>query len=203
MIKWELKLIDLTKVDKYHKNPRGITDREREELNQGLQKFGMIDKPILNPSEKGRWVIIGGHQRIDWLRLQGTEKAQCWVPSRKLTEQEVEELNIRLNANSGHWDEEVIRTKWAGAPLGEWAGASLPEFLISTADGNIPGFRPDGYMANNKEVELGDLQEKIEVKVYLSVEDFQVFNKISEGIDLAEALMDGLNRMAKVSAIDE
>ena len=55
--------------------------------------------------------IIGGHQRINILKAKyganGME-VDVRVPSRELTKQEEQELNIRLNKNLGEWDFDAL-----------------------------------------------------------------------------------------------
>ena len=45
---------------------------------------------------------------------------ECWYPSRELDEKEVEELNIRLNKNTGDWDFDVLANEFEMGDLLDW-----------------------------------------------------------------------------------
>ena len=104
-IKWTLKTLKLSDLTDYYKNPRQITEKEFKQLKTSLEKFGMIDKPIVNADSLH--TIIGGHQRKHVLEAGGAKEVECWIPDRELSDKEVEELNIRLNKNTGSWDFDV------------------------------------------------------------------------------------------------
>ena len=105
-INWTLQTFNLDELTDYYKNPRSLTEKEFKQLKTSLDKFGMIDKPIVN-LDAGN-TIIGGHQRKHVLEAEGVKEVECWVPDRLLTEREVEELNIRLNKNTGSWDFDTL-----------------------------------------------------------------------------------------------
>ena len=107
-IKWTLATKKISDLEQYHKNPRYIKEQDLRQLQTSIDKFGLIDKPILNSDD----IIIGGHQRINALKESGIKTVECWVPNRLLDEKEVEELNIRLNKNSGDWDWDVLANEW-------------------------------------------------------------------------------------------
>ncbi len=125
MIKWHLESRKISSLKPHPKNPRYLKENDAYHLKVSLEKFGLIDKPIINPDG----LIIGGHQRINVLK--GSKKnalIDCWVPDRPLEEKEVEELNIRLNRNTGDWDWEVLANQWEVSDLCEW-GFSVEEIL--------------------------------------------------------------------------
>lgn len=96
------KIKDLTAA-KY--NPRRLTDKQAKNLDDSLTKFNVADPIIINSDNR----IIGGHQRIKILKMKGETEVDVRVPSRKLTEKEEKELNLRLNKNLGEWDDELLR----------------------------------------------------------------------------------------------
>ena len=57
----------------------------------------------------------------------------CWVPSRLLTQKEVEELNIRLNKNGGEFDFDMLANEWNIDDLAQW-GFSHEELGIDSGD---------------------------------------------------------------------
>ena len=117
-ITWSLKTFQIDELTDYAKNPRSLTKQQFEQLKKSLDKFGLIDKPIINADEKH--TVIGGHQRLRVLRSENQKSVECWYPSRELDEKEVEELNIRLNKNTGEWDFNVLANEFEMGDLLEW-----------------------------------------------------------------------------------
>ena len=117
-INWTLQTFNLDELTDYYKNPRSLTEKEFKQLKTSLDKFGMIDKPIVN-LDAGN-TIIGGHQRKHVLEAEGVKEVECWVPDRLLTEREVEELNIRLNKNTGSWDFDTLANEFELDDLLDW-----------------------------------------------------------------------------------
>ena len=87
-------------------NPRKISERQAEQLRASLDRFGVADIPVVDVDG----TIIGGHQRCAILMAQGRGdiEVDVRVPSRKLTDEEFAELNLRLNKNAGEWDFGVL-----------------------------------------------------------------------------------------------
>lgn len=50
---------------------------------------------------------------------KGVQQAECWVPSRILDENEIEELNIRLN-HGGSWDYDILANAFDVGDLLSW-----------------------------------------------------------------------------------
>lgn len=117
-INWTLRNFNLADLTDYYKNPRSLSEKEFKQLKTSLDKFGMIDKPIVN-LDAGN-TIIGGHQRKHVLEATGVKECECWIPDRELTEREVEELNIRLNKNTGSWDFDTLANEFELPDLVEW-----------------------------------------------------------------------------------
>ena len=117
-IKWNLKTYKINDLTDYYKNPRQLTEKQFNQLKKSLDKFGMIDKPIVNADSRN--TIIGGHQRLNVLRADKIDSVECWVPDHELDEKEVEELNIRLNKNTGEWDFNVLANEFELPDLVEW-----------------------------------------------------------------------------------
>ena len=124
-IKWTLKNFKISDLKDYYKNPRTLTDQQYAHLKVSLDKFGLIDKPIVTQAG----LIIGGHQRKRVLEKEGINEVECYVPDRNLTEKEIEELNLRLNQNGGSFDFEVLANQWEVQELLEW-GFSEEELSI-------------------------------------------------------------------------
>lgn len=109
---------NIDELTDYYKNPRSLSDKEFKQLKTSLDKFGMIDKPIVNADSAN--TIIGGHQRKHVLEASGVKEVECWIPDRELSEKEVEELNIRLNKNTGSWDFDTLANEFELDDLLDW-----------------------------------------------------------------------------------
>jgi len=115
---WTLRTVDISALTDYYKNPRSLSKAQFDQLKTSLDKFGMIDKPIINADKTN--TVIGGHQRLQVLRAEKVKRVECWYPSRELDDKEVEELNIRLNKATGAWDFDILANQWEQADLLEW-----------------------------------------------------------------------------------
>jgi DNA modification methylase len=134
-ITWNLKTFNIYDLTDYSKNPRSLTKQQFEQLKKSLDKFGLIDKPIINADEKN--TVIGGHQRLRVLRSENQKSVECWYPSRELDEKEVEELNIRLNKNTGDWDFDTLANNFEVGDLTDW-GFTEMELGLYPAEEDMP-----------------------------------------------------------------
>ena len=133
-IQWKLKEFKISELTDYFKNPRRLTEAQYKQLKTSLDKFGLIDKPIVNIDAKH--TVIGGHQRLNVLRRNKAQTVECWIPDRELNEKEIEELNIRLNKNTGEWDFDILANEFNMDDLLDWGFSELELGLdsIETAD---------------------------------------------------------------------
>lgn len=89
-------------------NPRKLSENERRDLEKSVQEFGTVVPIVLNIGARAN-TIIGGEQRVKVYADLGIEEVECMVPSRELTLDEEQELNLRLNKNTGSWNEELLK----------------------------------------------------------------------------------------------
>ena len=75
--------------------------------------------------------IVGGHFRVRELTKLGYEEIECVIVD--LNEADEKELNIRLNANTGQWDWEMLANEWNSEELTEW-GLDVPVFKNADED---------------------------------------------------------------------
>jgi len=127
LLTWALKRLKLSSLTDWHKNPRQLTQTQYEQLQTSLEKFGLIEKPIVNADSAH--TVIGGHQRLRILRDSGLDEIECWVPSRELSQREIEEANVRLNKATGDWDWDVLANEFEVDDLLDW-GFSEVELQI-------------------------------------------------------------------------
>jgi hypothetical protein len=100
-IKWHFENRAVSDLTPDKKNPRIIIDKKFKDLQKSINKFGMAEPIVIQPSG----LIIGGHARQKALLASGEKEVACWVPDHELNEKELRELNIRLNKNvAGDFD---------------------------------------------------------------------------------------------------
>lgn len=116
MINWTIERRKIKDLFFYEKNPRTLTKDQEAHLRHSLINFGQCEPIVINIDN----IIIGGHQRVRTLKKIGNKEVDVCVPSRLLTEKEVEELNIRLNKNTGDFDFDVLANSWNALDLLEW-----------------------------------------------------------------------------------
>jgi hypothetical protein len=121
MIDWKLQKIEIKRLKPHAYNPRKLTKEEHAQLKKSLERFGLIDKPIVTPME-GRedYQIIGGHQRLKIIQEMGYKEVDCHVSDRPLTPREIDELLIRLNKNNGEWDWDELSNSFEVEDLFDW-----------------------------------------------------------------------------------
>ncbi len=114
---WKLELRQVSELEVHPRNPRYLSKHDANHLKQSILKFGLIDKPIITKIGQ----IIGGHQRVQILKSLGVEEVECWVnQSDDLTNEEIDELNIRLNKNTGQWNWDILANEWDPNMLCQW-----------------------------------------------------------------------------------
>ena len=101
-------------------NARQSTEKQEADLKASLDKFGVVEPIIFN---KQTGYIVGGHFRVRELKKLGYKEVECVIVD--LSHEDEKELNIRLNANTGGWDWEMLATEWDADELSGW-GLDMP-----------------------------------------------------------------------------
>lgn len=116
-MKWVIENKSISDLIAHNKNPRTLSKEDASQLKKSISKFGLIDLPIVTKDNR----VIGGHQRLNVMRTMGITSVNCWVPeSDTLTDDDIDELNIRLNKNQGDWDWDILANEWDVNNLVEW-----------------------------------------------------------------------------------
>ena len=89
-------------------NPRKLSESEKRDLEKSVKEFGTVVPIVLNIGSRAN-IIIGGEQRVKVYIDLGIEEIECMIPSKELTLEEEKELNLRLNKNTGSWNEELLK----------------------------------------------------------------------------------------------
>lgn len=116
-MKWVIEEKRIDDLIFHSKNPRTLSKQEAAQLKKSISKFGLIDLPVVTKDNR----VIGGHQRLSILKDLLVNRVKCWVPEEDvLTEQDIDELNIRLNKNQGEWDWDILANEWDIHDLVDW-----------------------------------------------------------------------------------
>ena len=145
-MKIEVKKISDLKPAPY--NPRQATKKQGEKLQESLRKFGVVE-PVIYNKQTGH--IVGGHFRVRELKKLGIKEVECVIVD--LSVEDEKELNIRLNANTGEWDWDMIANEWDVEQVEEW-GLDIPLFK---GDDTETGEKENAYKV---EVTLGDARSQ-------------------------------------------
>lgn len=129
MIEWHNEKRKIKELVPYVSNPRQITEKQAEDLKKSLDKFGLAASLVINTDN----TIIGGHQRKKimetLMQMPPDYEIDVRVPERKLSIDEVRELNVRLNKNVAEWDFDILANNFELEDLIDW-GFEKDEFNI-------------------------------------------------------------------------
>lgn len=102
----------------YPRNPRYLTEKQKEQLKRSLETFGLVEIPAINLDGE----ILAGHQRVAILQMlgRGEELIDVRVPNRMLTKEEADEYRIRSNLNHGEWDWDILLHDFDRTLLMDW-----------------------------------------------------------------------------------
>ena len=118
-------------------NPRKLTKVQEQDLKDSLIRFGLVDPVLVNINPERKNIIIGGHQRIRVWESIGNIDIDCIELD--LTLDRERELNVRLNKNTGGWDDELLKDYFEFEELIEWGftAGELFEDDETIIEGNI------------------------------------------------------------------
>lgn len=194
-IKWSNETRTLGELNEYEYNPRQLTEKQAKDLRTSLEKFGLVSPLIVNVDN----TLIGGHQRkkiLDLLSYLPPEyEIDVRVPERKLSDEEVAELNVRLNKNQGQWDFEALGNyfdtdsllEWGfedyemGIP--EWGEGGEDEDTEDTYTSKIEGIQ---YEPTGESVDLSDLYDDSRTHELIEeIQSAEIPDDIKEFLSLA------------------
>lgn len=88
-------------------NPRKISKESLEQLKESIRRFQMVDPIIVNAASNRKNIVIGGHMRLRGAKELGFKEVPVVYVKIPDVKRE-QELNIRLNKNTGEWDFELL-----------------------------------------------------------------------------------------------
>lgn len=89
-------------------NPRKISKEALAQLKESISRFELVDPVVVNGAPKRKNIVIGGHMRLRAAKELGHKTVPVvyiQIPSLK----KEQELNLRLNRNTGEWDLEKLK----------------------------------------------------------------------------------------------
>ena len=137
MIQWHKEKRKIKDLILNEDNPRVLSKKNQENLNQSIKKFGLCQPIQINTDN----CVIGGHQRLSILK-DSQKEVDVYVPTRKLSKKEVDELSIMLNKAIGNWDFDLLVDKYNEDDLISW-GFEDKDFL-QTKEREKESFDADG-----------------------------------------------------------
>lgn len=149
----------------YEYNPRKISDLDKYRLKQSLEKFNLVEIPVIDIDN----TLIGGHQRVIILFElgRGEEIIDVRIPNRKLTEEEFKEYNLRSNILNGEFDYEKISDFFSEINLTEigFDVSSFDNFIQSENNVKIEMENEvDVTLSKNIQSKEGDVIELISLR---------------------------------------
>lgn len=131
IMRWHIETRAVDEIKAFEYNPREITKKGLADLKASIDKFGVAEPIVINLDG----VIIGGHARMQVLGKSERE-VEVYVPDRLLSDDEVKELNIRLNRNiAGKWDFDILANKFEFQDLLDW-GFDKADFGMDVSRGS-------------------------------------------------------------------
>lgn len=89
-------------------NPRRWSERAKADLKESLKRFDCPDPLIVNCAPSRKNIVIGGNFRLVMMKELGYKEAPV-VFVDIADEQKEKELCLRLNANQGEWDLDLLK----------------------------------------------------------------------------------------------
>lgn len=110
---WKTEKRNLSDLKDFSKNPRSLSKKHEELLNNSISKLGYAEIIAIDADN----TILAGHMRAKILKKQKYKEIDVRVPSRPLTEKEREIYCINSNLISGDWDYDILGNEWNPSEL--------------------------------------------------------------------------------------
>ncbi len=155
------------------KNPRQIRDHRYDKLKKSIE-----DAPeMLNLRELlvypigGKYVVIGGNMRLRACKDLGYKKLPCKILDSGTPVEKLREIVIKDNESFGQYDWDLVANEWDADEITGW-GVELPIWD-----------EPTPKEIENKEVDVDEFSDAMEVKFKFSIEEWQFLNSCLQKID--------------------
>lgn len=146
----EIKLVDITTLKEYEKNPRNITEEGMNRLKKQIQKLGQY-KPLIATPEG---IILGGNMRYKALKELGIEKVWVSIVKPK-DDNQMLEYSFSDNDRAGFYDEGLLEKLLPDFNL-DWNDYAV-DLLEPTLIADILNAPTESFDQKNKEVNTDSL----------------------------------------------
>jgi len=103
----KVEYVPVTELNPSTYNPRRWSEEKTQNLADSIKKYGLVDPLLVNSAPERRGTVIGGHFRLKVaLGLGYTEVPVVYLNIPDVIREK--ELNLRLNANLGDWDFDLL-----------------------------------------------------------------------------------------------
>ncbi len=169
-ITWAIQKVKLSELKEYEHNPRTLSEKKLQHLEESISKFGMAEPLVLNAD----YTICGGHGRRKILERLNIKEVDCYVPNRSLKEKEFDELNIRLNKNTaGDFDMDILSNRFDIEDLTD-IGFSLRDLGLDSAIQYTPELDPNYAKSTLTGEDIANAQQKEGDRFGINIEKRQV-----------------------------
>ena len=109
-------------------NPRVLRDDKFRKLKKSIQDNPkmMALRELMVFEHEGRFVTIGGNQRLEALRSLKIAEAPCKVIPADTTPEQLNAYIVLDNAPFGEWDWDMLANEWEATDLADW-GVDFPQ----------------------------------------------------------------------------
>lgn len=150
----EIKLVEITTLKEYERNPRNITEGGMDRLKKQIKKLGQY-KPLIVTSDG---VILGGNMRYRALLEMGIEKV--WVSVVKPKDQnEMLEFSFSDNDRAGFYDEGLLEKLLPDFSL-DWSDYAV-DMMEPTILADVFNKPTENFEQKNKEVDTENLEKDL------------------------------------------
>lgn len=104
----KLQIFKLEELRPAEYNPRVITAKALQGLQESIEKFGYLQPIIVNIHGGKEPTIVGGHQRLKAMQTQGVKKAKCVVVDFDPVTEKAANVALNSESISGDWDVEGL-----------------------------------------------------------------------------------------------
>lgn len=156
-LQWETRPAKVDDLVKLEINPRKISDSQRLKLIESLEKFNLVDIPVVDIDMQ----IIGGNQRIAALKAigRGDEMIDVRFPNRKLTTKELKEYALISNTHAGEFDFELLDMHFDDIDFDDFGFE-----IVGLEDWEI---KQERLLANQAEEDDYEIPDEIETNIKL------------------------------------
>ena len=149
-------------VEGLPKNPRFIRDERYKALVKSIEDAPEMLKlrELLVVEHGNKFVVIGGNMRLRACKELGMETVPCKVLPADTPTAKLREYAIKDNNGFGEDDWDILANEWDAEELQDW-GMELPMDWGQEPTTN----------ASNSEIDVDDFSDKIEVKLYFSIDE--------------------------------